>query len=706
MPAPASPSSIAIQILLYTTLLITSLGLAYIVWAFSWVRKREKGSEKMESISAQIATGARAFLKTEYRYISIFVAVTAMLLFALSFLHHGEAAGNHPLRALYYILGAFLSGVAGVFGMVVATKSNVKTAQGARKSLVDAFRISFVGGSTMGVGVVTAALLGLVLLLLGSLFGLFGTLAMSSYELHVALEILTGFILGAETIALFARIAGGIYTKAADMGADIVGKIEESLPEDDPRNPATIADNVGDNVGDVAGMGADLFGSYLSTLLAAMVLGRTFLLGSPAVGVVLPIGISALGLLATMGALFFVRLQDEGESVQAALNKGNWLAIGLVAIGSFPLILGLTYPGANEAHPLMFGCRLWGVILIGLAVGLIVSWVTEYFTAMGYRPVSFIVEQSQSGPATNLIAGISVGMMSVAVPMSFFAIAIWLSYALASFYGVALAAVAMMSTTAMQLAIDAFGPIADNAGGIVEMSGLPEEVRKRTDALDAVGNTTAAAGKGFALASATLTSLALLAAFVRVTDVDTINLCDASILAGLLIGGLVPFLFCGLIIKSVGGAALKMVGEVRRQFQSRPAILEGKEEPDYGYCIQIATQAALRSMVLPGLLALVAPIVVGITCGAKVLGAFLIGIVVVGTAMGLFQCNAGGAWDNAKKSFEGGDERWVNGSEGHKAAIVGDMVGDPFKDTSGPAMNILIKLSIVVALTVADYLAI
>ncbi len=706
MSANASPSSIAIQILLYTTLLITSLGLAYIVWAFSWVRKQEKGSDKMESISAQIAAGARAFLKTEYRYISIFVAVTALLLFVLSFLHYGEAAGNHPLRAFYYIVGAFLSGVAGIFGMVVATKSNVKTAQGARKSLVDAFRISFVGGSTMGVGVVTTALLGLVLLLLGSLYGLFGTLAMGSYQLHVALEMLTGFILGAETIALFARIAGGIYTKAADIGADIVGKIEESLPEDDPRNPATIADNVGDNVGDVAGMGADLFGSYLSTLLAAMVLGRTLLVGSPAVGVVIPIGISALGLLATMGALFFVRLHDEGGSVQMALNKGNWLAIALVAVGSFPLVLALTYPGANEASPFILACRLWVVILIGLTVGLIVSWVTEYFTAMGYRPVSYIVEQSQSGPATNLIAGISVGMMSVAVPMIFFAIAIWLSYALASFYGVALAAVAMMSTTAMQLAIDAFGPIADNAGGIVEMAGLPEEVRKRTDALDAVGNTTAAAGKGFALASATLTSLALLAAFVKVTGVDTINLCDASILAGLLLGGLVPFLFSGLIIKSVGGAALKMVGEVRRQFQARPAILEGKEEPDYGSCIQIATEAALRSMVLPGLLALVAPIVVGISCGAKVLGAFLIGIVVVGTAMGLFQCNAGGAWDNAKKSFESGDERWVKGSEGHKAAIVGDMVGDPFKDTSGPAMNILIKLSIVVALTIADYLAI
>jgi K(+)-stimulated pyrophosphate-energized sodium pump len=598
--------------------------------------------------------------------------------------------------------------------MNIATKANVRTTQAARTSLAKALQVSFTAGSVMGIGVAGLAVLGL-----GSLFIVFYQMYVvnvngdvNGVEMTKALEVLAGFSLGAESIALFARVGGGIYTKAADVGADLVGKVEAGIPEDDVRNPATIADNVGDNVGDVAGMGADLFGSYVATILATMILGREIKSIDNFGGIapiLLPMLIAGIGLILSIVACSFVKIKKETDSVQNALNMGNWSSIILTAIVSFFAVQWML-PETLEIRGFAFTkMDVFYAIIVGLIVGALMSIITEYYTAMGKRPVMSIIRQSSTGHATNIISGLSVGMESTVLPILVLAAGIYGSFYFAGFYGVAIAAAGMMATTAMQLSIDAFGPIADNAGGIAEMSGLPPEVRDRTDNLDAVGNTTAATGKGFAIASAALTSLALFAAFVGVAGINAIDIYKADVLAGLFIGGMIPFIFSSLCISAVGRAAMDMVNEVRRQFREIPGIMEYKATPEYDKCVAISTEASIREMMLPGAIALIVPIIIGFSFGAEVLGGLLAGVTVSGVLMGMFQSNAGGAWDNAKKSFEKGVE--INGemffkkSEPHKASVTGDTVGDPFKDTSGPSMNILIKLMSIVSLIIAPHLS-
>lgn len=693
------------NIITLTLPFLALITLLYALYRASWISKQDDGEGKMKEIADYIENGASAFLKAEYKAVAGFVVVASIILAYLGY----KDPHNHPLIAVAFIIGAVFSGIAGLIGMKVATKTNVRTAQAARSSLAKAFSLSFSGGMVMGLGVTGLAMLGL-----SGLFFVFymyfhptAIFGHSGDYMRKILEVLTGFSLGAESVALFARVAGGIYTKAADVGADIVGKIEAGIPEDDPRNPATIADNVGDNVGDVAGMGADLFGSYVATVLAAMVLGAEAT--ETGLGLVIfPLVLGTVGIILSWIASLFVKIKNEKSDVQAALNRGNWIAILLTAFASYGLIqllLPSTFSMRGEVYTARF---VFYAVLTGLGVGTLISMITEYFTSMGKKPVFSIVKQSRTGHATNIIAGLSVGMISTVFPMILFAGGIYASFFFAGFYGVAIAAAGMMATTAMQLAIDGFGPIADNAGGIAEMSGLPEEVRQRTDILDTVGNTTAATGKGFAIASAALTSLALFAAFVRIADIQTIDIYKADVLAGLFIGAMVPFCFSALAISAVGKAAMAMVEEVRRQFREIKGIMEGKAEPEYGKCVDISTQAAIREMVLPGALAILTPIVVGFAFGAEVLGGMLAGVTVSGVLMAIFQSNAGGAWDNAKKSFEKGvdvdGEILYKGSEAHKASVTGDTVGDPFKDTSGPAMNILIKLTSIVALVIAPHL--
>lgn len=651
-----------------------------------------------------------AFLKAEYKILTYFVIIAALLL--------GYMGASHKdsdwTIALAFILGAVFSATAGFIGMKIATKANVRTAQAARTSLAKALQVSFTGGSVMGMGVAGLAVLGL-----GSLFiiltAYFGATA-NSPEMVKAIEVLTGFSLGAESIALFARVGGGIYTKAADVGADLVGKVEAGIPEDDPRNPATIADNVGDNVGDVAGMGADLFGSYVATVLATMVLGVETQSSDNFGGlapILLPMFIAGIGIVFSIISTLFVRISDNAglntNAVQKALNMGNWGSIVLTAITAFFAVQWLLPDTMSLRGHEFTKSGVFGAILVGLVVGTLMSIITEYYTAMGKRPVRSIIRQSSTGHATNIIGGLSVGMESTMLPILVLAGGIYGSHALAGLYGVAIAAAGMMATTAMQLAIDAFGPIADNAGGIAEMSELPKEVREKTDILDAVGNTTAATGKGFAIASAALTALALLAAFVGIARINSIDIYKANVLSGLFIGGMIPFIFSSLAIAAVGRAAMSMVEEVRRQFREIPGIMEGKAKPEYEKCVAISTQASIREMLLPGAIALTMPILVGFIFGPEVLGGMLAGATVCGVLMGMFMNNAGGAWDNAKKSFEKGVE--INGemfykkSEPHKASVTGDTVGDPFKDTSGPSMNILIKLMSIVSLVIAPTLA-
>ncbi|MDQ7949856.1 MAG: V-type H(+)-translocating pyrophosphatase, partial [Pedobacter sp.] len=534
----------------------------------------------------------------------------------------------------------------------------------------------------------------------------------STVNMKTAIEVLTGFSLGAESIALFARVGGGIYTKAADVGADLVGKVEAGIPEDDVRNPATIADNVGDNVGDVAGMGADLFGSYVATILATMVLGQEITVTDNFGGmspILLPMVICGLGIIFSIIGTWFVTIKDEKSNVQNALNLGNWSSIVITAIASFFIVKWMLPETLSLRGYEFSSMNVFYAIMVGLVVGTIMSIITEYYTAMGKAPVNSIIQQSSTGHATNIISGLSVGMKSTVVPILVLAGGIMSSYYFAGLYGVAIAAAGMMATTAMQLAIDAFGPIADNAGGIAEMSQLPPEVRERTDNLDAVGNTTAATGKGFAIASAALTSLALFAAFVGIAGITAIDIYKAPVLAGLFVGGMIPFVFSALCIQAVGKAAMDMVQEVRRQFREIPGIMEYKAKPEYEKCVAISTKASIREMILPGGIALITPVIVGFVFGPEVLGGLLAGVTVSGVLMGIFQSNAGGAWDNAKKSFEKGVE--INGemyykkSEPHKASVTGDTVGDPFKDTSGPSMNILIKLMSIVSLVIAPYIA-
>jgi len=696
------------------------LALLYQAYLSAWVSKQDAGNDKMKEIANAIADGAMAFLKAEYRVMFLFAIVACLLLF----LQSASVENSHWLILVAFLIGAFFSALAGFMGMRIATKANVRTTEAARTSLSKALKVSFAGGSVMGMGVAGLAVLGLSLVFI-VLYNVFmGGQMTSTHEMERVLEVLAGFSLGAESIALFARVGGGIYTKAADVGADLVGKVEAGIPEDDPRNPATIADNVGDNVGDVAGMGADLFGSYVATVLAAMVLGNYLIEDNNGITdnfggigpILLPMLLAGLGIIFSILGTWMVSVSEDNataQSVQNALNRGNWGSIALTGVASFfviqwmlPAEISIKFFG--EGLRTVSSMNIFYAVLVGLVVGGLISLITEYYTGMGKKPVNDIIQRSSTGPGTNIIEGLAQGMLSTALPIILFAIAIYVTYNLGGFYGVAISASGMMATTAMQLAIDAFGPIADNAGGIAEMSELPKEVRERTDILDAVGNTTAAIGKGFAIASAALTALGLFAAYVNFTKIDGINIFKADVLSALFVGGMIPVVFSAFAMRAVGRAAMSMVQEVRRQFREIPGIMEGTGKPDYGRCVDISTQAAIREMVIPGLITIVTPIIIGFLLGPEALGGYMAGVTVSGVMWAIFQSNAGGAWDNAKKSFEKGvmidGVMYYKGSEPHKAAVIGDTVGDPFKDTSGPSMNILIKLTCLVGLTIAPIL--
>ncbi len=703
--------------IIYLAPVLGILGLVVMAIKSAWVSKQDAGDKNMQELAGYIADGAMAFLKAEWKVLSIFVVFAAGLLAYSGTVHavNGREIHSSWIICIAFIIGAVFSATAGYIGMKVATKANVRTTQAARTSLKQALKVSFTGGTVMGLGVAGLAVLGLggLFIVFLNVFHVMGPEGLNREQMKIAIEVLTGFSLGAESIALFARVGGGIYTKAADVGADLVGKVEAGIPEDDVRNPATIADNVGDNVGDVAGMGADLFGSYVATILATMVLGQEIILKDNFGGmspILLPMVICGLGIVFSIVGTWFVRIKDEKSNVQTALNLGNWSSMIITLIASYFIVMYMLPEGTISLRGIEFTRNgVFLAIVVGTVVGAIMSIVTEYYTAMGKGPVNSIIQQSSTGHATNIIGGLSVGMKSTVIPILTLAGGIMASYHFAGLYGVAIAAAGMMATTAMQLAIDAFGPIADNAGGIAEMSQLPPEVRERTDNLDAVGNTTAATGKGFAIASAALTSLALFAAFVGIAGISHIDIYKANVLAGLFVGGMIPFIFSALCIQAVGKAAMDMVQEVRRQFREIPGIMEYKAKPEYEKCVAISTKASIREMMLPGAIALITPVIVGFTFGPEVLGGLLAGVTVSGVLMGIFQSNAGGAWDNAKKSFEKGvminGEMFYKKSEPHKASVTGDTVGDPFKDTSGPSMNILIKLMSIVSLVIAPYIA-
>ncbi|PKG49829.1 sodium-translocating pyrophosphatase [Olleya sp. 1-3] len=719
------------SMMIYMPIAMAILGLIYMIIKQSWVMKQDAGDGKMKEISDHIYQGALAFLNAEYRLLSIFVVIVSVLLAVVAYF----VPTTSYLIVIAFICGAIFSAFAGNIGMKIATKTNVRTTQAAKTSLPNALKISFGGGTVMGLGVAGLAVLGLT-----AFFIIFYKFVFmpdgwtNTDDMTLVLETLAGFSLGAESIALFARVGGGIYTKAADVGADLVGKVEAGIPEDDPRNPATIADNVGDNVGDVAGMGADLFGSYVATVLAAMVLGNYVIkdMGGnidDAFGgigpILLPMSIAGVGIIISIIGTLLVKINSneaKESEVMGALNRGNWVSIALVAAACYGLVtwmlpetMQMNFFGEGTIE--VSSMRVFYATLVGLFVGAVISSVTEYYTGLGKKPILKIVQQSSTGAGTNIIAGLATGMISTFPSVLLFAAAIWSSYALAGFYGVALAASAMMATTAMQLAIDAFGPISDNAGGIAEMSEQDPIVRERTDILDSVGNTTAATGKGFAIASAALTSLALFAAYVTFTGIDGINIFKAPVLAMLFVGGMVPVVFSALAMNAVGKAAMEMVEEVRRQFIEIPGIMEGTGKPEYDKCVAISTKASLKEMMLPGLLTIGFPLVIAFVpllfgmhhlAVAEMLGGYMAGVTVSGVLWAIFQNNAGGAWDNAKKSFEAGveinGEMTYKGSDAHKAAVTGDTVGDPFKDTSGPSMNILIKLTCLIGLVIAPIL--
>jgi len=716
--------------MIYMPIAAALIGLVYMLIKKSWVMKQDAGDGKMKEISDHIYEGALAFLNAEYRLLSYFVIGASIVLAGIAFF-----MDTTYLIVVAFIIGAVFSAFAGNMGMKIATKTNVRTTQAAKTSLPNALKVSFGGGTVMGLGVAGLAVLGLTLFFIVFYQMFMGGQWTNTMDMTIVLEALAGFSLGAESIALFARVGGGIYTKAADVGADLAGKVQADIPEDDPRNPATIADNVGDNVGDVAGMGADLFGSYVATVLAAMVLGNYVIKDMGGViqdafggigPVLLPMAIAGVGIIISLIGTLLVKISsnDAKEAdVQKALNIGNWASIIMVAVACYGLVTWML-PATMQMD--FFGeglqdissMRVFYACLVGLVVGAGISAFTEYYTGLGSKPILKIVQQSSTGAGTNIIAGLATGMISTFSSVLLFAAAIWASYALAGFYGVALAASAMMATTAMQLAIDAFGPIADNAGGIAEMSEQDPIVRERTDILDAVGNTTAATGKGFAIASAALTSLALFAAYVTFTGIDGINIFKAPVLAMLFVGGMVPVVFSALAMNAVGKAAMEMVNEVVRQFKEIPGIMEGTGKPEYDKCVAISTQASLKEMMLPGILTIGFPIVI-VLIGllvypdnnmlvAEMLGGYMAGVTVSGVLWAIFQNNAGGAWDNAKKSFEAGVEingvMTYKGSDAHKAAVTGDTVGDPFKDTSGPSMNILIKLTCLIGLVIAPIL--
>jgi K(+)-stimulated pyrophosphate-energized sodium pump len=718
------------SMMIWMPIVMAFLGLAYMLVKKSWVMKQDAGDGKMKEISDHIYEGALAFLNAEYRLLAIFVVGASIVLAGIAFY-----MDSTYLIVVAFVIGAIFSAFAGNMGMKIATKTNVRTTQAAKTSLPNALKVSFGGGTVMGLGVAGLAVLGLTAFFIFFFQYFMDGIWTSTSDMTIVLEALAGFSLGAESIALFARVGGGIYTKAADVGADLAGKVQADIPEDDPRNPATIADNVGDNVGDVAGMGADLFGSYVATVLAAMVLGNYVIkdMGGAiqdafgGIGpILLPMSIAGVGIIISLIGTLLVKISsnDAKEAdVQKALNIGNWASIAMVAVACYGLV---TWMLPETMQMDFFGeglqdissIRVFYACLVGLVVGAGISAFTEYYTGLGSKPILKIVQQSSTGAGTNIIAGLATGMISTFSSVLLFAAAIWSSYALAGFYGVALAASAMMATTAMQLAIDAFGPIADNAGGIAEMSEQDPIVRERTDILDAVGNTTAATGKGFAIASAALTSLALFAAYVTFTGIDGINIFKAPVLAMLFVGGMVPVVFSALAMNAVGKAAMEMVNEVVRQFKEIPGIMEGTGKPEYDKCVAISTKASLKEMMLPGLLTIGFPILVVLVgklvyqennmLVAEMLGGYMAGVTVSGVLWAIFQNNAGGAWDNAKKSFEAGVEingvMTYKGSEAHKAAVTGDTVGDPFKDTSGPSMNILIKLTCLIGLVIAPIL--
>ncbi len=718
------------EMIMYAVPVLGIIGLLYTVWKSAWVRKQDPGTEKMIKIANSIAIGAMAFLKAEYKVIAVFVLAVSILL-GLS----GSSEGSSPLIAFSFFCGALCSALAGFIGMRMATKANVRTTNAARTSLGKALEIAFAGGSVMGLGVVGLGVLGLGALFLWFSQGL-------AWDTPKIMTVITGFSFGASSIALFARVGGGIYTKAADVGADLVGKVESGIPEDHPLNPATIADNVGDNVGDVAGMGADLFESYVGAIVGTMVLGAVYVgitgfentnAFSGLNAVLLPLVLSAVGILTSIAGTFLVRVSEGGDP-QKALNRGEFFSSFVMLVASFFIVKWMLPAQWTLGDTTYSSLGVFWAVIFGLAAGLLIGLVTEFYTGTGGRPVMRIVRQSLTGTATNIIAGLGVGMQSTAIPVIILGAAIIGAYEVAGLYGIAIAAVGMLSNTGIMLAVDAYGPISDNAGGIAEMSNLPKEVRKRTDKLDAVGNTTAAIAKGFAIGSAALTALALFAAFMSTAGISVINIADPYVISGLFLGGMLPFLFSSMAMDAVGKAAMDMIQEVRRQFKSIPELKaalevmnrnEGREQsewsksdqdifdkaegkPEYGKCVEISTKAAIRQMVLPSLITVVTPIVIGFLGGPEMLGGLLAGVTVTGVLMAIFQANAGGAWDNAKKMFEEGVEingkMYYKGSDPHKATVVGDTVGDPFKDTSGPSLNILMKLMSVIALIIAPFL--